>query len=231
MYNQKEIEKFNAQAHYWWDHEHGPFCMLHRVNPIRMQYILKHATLLNKPVLDLGCGGGILTESIYKEGAETTGIDLAEESIEIAKRHAADQHYNIDYQCVDIITKVKEYSKRFAVITCMEMLEHVSDIQSIVNAISELLSDDGIAFFSTLNRTVMSYLQAIIGAEYIMSLLPKGTHNYNHFIKPSELSTILINANLEIIDITGINYHPLNKSFSYNSKVDVNYMIACSKII
>jgi 2-polyprenyl-6-hydroxyphenyl methylase/3-demethylubiquinone-9 3-methyltransferase len=231
-YSQEEIDKFNSQAEYWWDLDHGAFRSLHQINPIRMSFILDNVSLLlGKTILDVGCGGGILTESLYVEGAEVTGIDLAKNSIEIAKEHALMQNYNINYECIEISQKVAAYNSKFDVITCMEMLEHVPDPQYIINNISKMLDKDGVAFFSTFNRTALSYLFGIIAAEYILKMLPKGTHNYNNFIKPSELSAMLRIANLQIVNIAGLKYNVISKTFSLSDQVDVSYMVACRKII
>lgn len=230
-YSQEEIDKFNSQAEYWWDHDHGAFRSLHQINPIRMSFILDNVSLLGRTILDVGCGGGILTESLYVEGAEVTGIDLAKNSIEIAKEHALMQNYNINYECIEISQKVAAYNSKFDVITCMEMLEHVPDPQYIINNISKMLDQDGVVFFSTFNRTALSYLFGIIAAEYILKMLPKGTHNYSNFIKPSELSAMLGLANLQIVNIAGLKYNVINKTFSLSNQVDISYMVACRKII
>ncbi len=230
-YSQEEIDKFNSQAEYWWDLEHGAFRSLHQINPIRMGFILDNISLLGKRALDVGCGGGILTESLFVEGAEVTGIDLAKNSIEVAKKHALHQNYSINYECVEISEKVVEYKDRFDIITCMEMLEHVPDPQYIISNISKMLDKDGIAFFSTFNRTKLSYLLGIVAAEYILNMLPKGTHSHSKFIKPSELSEMLRVANLEIVSIAGLKYNPISKAFYLSTQVDVSYMVACRKII
>lgn len=228
-YSQEEINKFNIQASQWWDFG-GPFLSLHKINPLRLAFILKNTSLADKKVLDVGCGGGILTEQLAIEGADTTGIDLAPSSIEVATKHAASQNISINYECIDIADKAEISKESFDVITCMEMLEHVPSPQEIIRHISSMLKPDGVAFFSTLNRTHASYLLGIVAAEYILRLLPKGTHDHNKFIKPSEISAMLEQCNLEIVDIIGIRYNPVNKSFNTTKSVDVNYMIACRKI-
>jgi 2-polyprenyl-6-hydroxyphenyl methylase/3-demethylubiquinone-9 3-methyltransferase len=230
-YYADEIDKFNQQANSWWDLDNGPFRSLHQINPIRMNFILDNVNLLGKTALDLGCGGGILTESLYVQGAEVTGIDLAQNCIEIAKQHADKQNYKINYECAEISTKVDQYANKFDVVTCMEMLEHVPDVQYIINHIAKIVKEDGIVFFSTFNRTKFSYLLAIVAAEYLLNMLPKGTHDHSKFVKPSELSTMLRRANLEIVNIAGLKYNPISKSFALSSSVHVSYMVACRKII
>ena len=228
-YNQEEIDKFNSQADNWWDLD-GPFKTLHQINPLRLRFIMQNTNLLDQDVLDIGCGGGILTESLYCEGAITTGIDLAPLSIEVAKKHARVQNYNIDYHCIGVSDQIKLYDHGFDVITCMEMLEHVDDKEAIIKEIARIIKPDGVVFLSTLNRTSASYLLGVIAAEYLLHLLPKGTHDYKKFIRPSELSLLLYKYGLEIVDIAGIKYNVISKSFYVSKSVDINYMVACRRI-
>ncbi len=189
-YSAKEVNKFNDLAAKWWDIQ-GPFKPLHALNPLRLQFIQEQLDLTGKQVLDVGCGGGILTESLAKAGAHATGIDLAPDVINIASEHAKAQGLTIDYQCIAIESFAAQHAQRFDVITCMELLEHVPDPMHIIHSCAQLLKPNGLLFLSTLNRNLKSFLMAIIGAEYILNLVPKGTHEYAKFITPAELSRLL----------------------------------------
>src|SRR3989338_709229 len=223
-----EIAKFSAMADEWWNPD-GPMKPLHALNPLRLAYLHQHAVLTEKNVLDLGCGAGILTESLAKAGAIATGIDMSESVITIAKKHATQSQLTIDYQCIDAETLSKNHGNYFDVITCMEMLEHVPDPLSIIQAAEKMLKPSGKLFFSTINRNIKSFFSAIIGAEYILNLLPKGTHHYQKFIRPSELTAWAEKNNLTLCDIQGIAYHPLKNTFSFSTSVDVNYLICFQK--
>lgn len=220
-----EIDKFSEIASRWWDTE-SEFKPLHEINPLRLNYINKHSPLEGKRVLDVGCGGGILSESMAKAGAVVTGIDLAEPALEIATLHAMEaQVTNVNYECSSAEDYAAQHQGTFDIVTCMEMLEHVPDPEGVVKSCHQLLKPGGAAFFSTLNRNNKSWLLAIVGAEYILNLLPRGTHDWNRFIKPSELSAWCRNANLQTRDITGLQYQPFSKTYSTGGDVDVNYMM------
>lgn len=225
-----EIAKFSALAKNWWN-PNGPMKPLHALNPLRLSYIQRHATLENAQVLDIGCGGGILTESLAKAGAMTTGIDMSEEAIHIAKEHADASQLTIQYKHIRTETFTEKNKNTFDVIACMEMLEHVPDPVSIIRATSDLIKPNGIIFFSTINRNIKSFFSAIVGAEYILNLLPKGTHHYQQFIKPSELVAWAEICDLYLHDIQGVTYHPLKNQFEFSNKIDVNYLMTFRKKI
>ena len=224
----QEIDKFSQLAHKWWD-KTSEFKPLHDINPLRLGYIHQHAHLNQKKVLDVGCGGGILTESMAQMGAtEVLGIDLAQKSLKIAKLHALEQQVNnVDYRCVSVEDLAAETPAAYDVVTCMEMMEHVPDPASIVAACARLVKPDGMVFFSTINRNPKSYLHAIIGAEYLLQLVPKGTHNWHKFITPAELARMCRAAGLDTINSKGLQYNPFTKVYSLSEQVGVNYMIAC----
>ena len=223
-----EIDKFSQLAHKWWD-ETSEFKPLHDINPLRLGYIDQYGRIGGKTVLDVGCGGGILTESMAKLGAaHATGIDMAEKSLKIAKLHALDQGVdNVAYRCIRVEDLAAEAPHSFDVVTCMEMMEHVPDPAAIVAACARLVKPDGTVFFSTINRNPKSYLHAIVGAEYLLGLVPRGTHDWQKFITPAELARMCRNAGLEIIDSKGMAYNPLSKVYSLGDNVDVNYMVVC----
>ena len=226
--DQTEIDKFSALASRWWDPT-SEFKPLHEINPIRLKWIQSHIDLRNKQVLDVGCGGGILSEAMAQSGAITSGIDLSKKALNVADLHSLESQVQINYQCISAEDLANKSAETFDVITCMEMLEHVPDPQSIITACAKLAKPGAMLFFSTLNRNLKSYLMAIIGAEYVLRMLPKGTHDYAKFIKPSELAHFLRDAGLEIMDLTGLNYNPILGSYSLGSNVDVNYLIAVKK--
>jgi len=223
-----EIEKFNSLAHRWWDAS-SEFKPLHEINPLRLQYINQISPIVGKAVLDVGCGGGILSESMAKLGAKVTGIDLGERPLQVAKLHLLETGQHVDYIQQSVEALAEERPASFDVITCMEMLEHVPDPQSVVRACAQLVRPGGHVFFSTLSRNPKSYLLAIIGAEYALNMLPRGTHDYAKFIKPSELAQYCRNAALTVNDMTGISYNPFRKKYSLSRDTDVNYMIACAR--
>jgi len=223
-----ELEKFSQLAHKWWD-PHSEFKPLHDINPLRLSYIDHHADLAGKTVLDVGCGGGILSESMAGLGAMVTGIDLSEKALQVAKLHLLESGKQVDYRKVAIEEIAAEQPEYFDVVTCMEMLEHVPDPGSVIAACAKLVKTGGWVFFSTLNRNPKSYLYAVIGAEYVLNLLPRGTHDYAKFIKPSELAQSCRNAGLDLADITGMSYNPLTQVYALGRDTDVNYMIACRK--
>jgi len=223
-----ELEKFAQLAHKWWD-PNSEFKPLHDINPLRLDYINRLSSLAGKTVLDVGCGGGILSESMAGLGAEVTGIDMGDKPLQVAKLHLLESGKKVEYRKVAVEELALEKPEHFDVVTCMEMLEHVPDPPSIVAACSNLVKPGGWVFFSTINRNPKSYLYAVIGAEYILHLLPKGTHDYAKFIKPSELAQSCRNAGLDLVDLIGLSYNPITKIYSLGKDTDVNYMIATRK--
>jgi len=226
--DQSEIAKFSALANRWWD-PNSEFKPLHAINPLRLSWIKSFVSLDGKKVVDIGCGGGILAESIAQSGADTTGIDLSEKALKVAELHALEVGANLTYRAVSAEDLAQEQPEQYDVVTCMEMLEHVPDPASVVRACAALCKPGGTLFFSTLNRSPKSYLFAIIGAEYILRLLPKGTHEYAKFIKPSELVAFTRSTGLELLGMKGLGYNPLTQVYSLSDDVDVNYMIAVRK--
>ena len=226
--DQSEIAKFSALAHRWWD-PNSEFKPLHAINPLRLDWIKSFIDLDGKKVLDVGCGGGILAESISQSGAETTGIDLSDKALKVAELHALEVGANLTYRSISAEALAQEQPEQYDVVTCMEMLEHVPDPASVVRACATLCKPGGTLFFSTLNRSPKSYLFAIIGAEYILKLLPKGTHEYAKFIKPSELVAFTRHAELELLGMKGLSYNPITQVYSLNNDLNVNYMIAVRK--
>jgi len=220
-----EIEKFSSLASRWWDLQ-SEFKPLHDINPLRLEYIDSHAGLGGKKVLDVGCGGGILSEAMATKGAHVTGIDLGEAPLSVARLHLLESNLEVDYQQIAVEQLADEVPASFDVVTCMEMLEHVPDPGSIIEACSKLTKPNGWVFFSTLNRNPKSFMLAIIGAEYVLNMLPKGTHEYARFIRPSELDGWSRKAGLEARDITGMTYNPLTRTYKLGKDIDVNYLMA-----
>jgi 2-polyprenyl-6-hydroxyphenyl methylase/3-demethylubiquinone-9 3-methyltransferase len=223
-----ELQKFSALAHRWWD-PHSEFKPLHDINPLRLNYIDKLAHIAGKKVLDVGCGGGILSESMAVRGADVTGIDLGEKPLKVAKLHLLETGQKVDYRLIAVEDLAAAQPGQFDVVTCMEMLEHVPDPASIVRACAQLTKPGGYLFFSTLNRNPKSYLFAIIGAEYFLNLLPRGTHDYAKFIKPSELARFSRDAGLTLNEVIGMSYNPFNKTYTLGPDTSVNYLIAARK--
>lgn len=223
-----ELKKFSDLASRWWD-ANSEFKPLHDINPLRLGWINERVPLDGKRVLDVGCGGGILSESMAKLGATVTGIDLSEPAISVARLHALDSELSMDYQYVAAEEFAQENAEQFDVVTCLELLEHVPDPASVVAACAAMVKPGGHVFISTINRTPKSWLFAIIGAEYILKLLPKGTHEHAKFIKPSEMNKFCGAAKLELTDITSLIYNPITRHYKLGSDVAVNYMIACKK--
>jgi len=220
-----EIAKFEALAHRWWDRD-SEFKPLHEINPLRVNWIDERASLAGKRVLDVGCGGGILSESMAQRGATVMGIDMGERSLKVAQLHAMEAGLqNVQYREVAAEALAAEMPGRFDVVTCMEMIEHVPDPGAIVEACAKLVRPGGWVFLSTLNRNPKSFLFAIVGAEYLLKLLPAGTHEYARFIKPSELSRHCRNARLDVQEIIGLSYNPLAKTYSLGRDTDVNYLV------
>lgn len=223
-----EIIKFDNLAHQWWDLE-GPLKTLHKINPARMQFIKHQINLKDKKLLDIGCGGGILCESLAREHALVTGIDLAPNSIEVAKLHLYESNLNIDYRCTDIIDEALSNPEAYDSITCLELLEHVEDPELIIEQCAKLIKPGGIAFFSTINRNLASYILGVLVAEYVLKLVPRTTHDYKKFIKPADLQTMLNRHNFDVLKIAGMYYNPISAQAGLTSSVKVNYILSCIK--
>ena len=223
-----EIQKFSELAHRWWDptSEVRP---LHEINPLRLEWINARVPLAGKNVIDIGCGGGVLSEAMAKKGAKVTGIDLSEKALKVADLHSLESVVEVRYKHIAAEDMALAEPGQFDVVTCMEMLEHVPDPASIVRAAAAMVKPGGHLFFSTLNRNPKSYLFAVIGAEYILRMLPRGTHDYGKFITPAELSQFVRQAGLQVDGLKGLTYNPLTKIYSLNSDTSVNYMVACTK--
>jgi len=220
-----EINKFGSMAERWWDPQ-GEFKTLHDINPLRLQFIQQYAEIAGKRIVDVGCGGGILTEGLARLGADALGIDLSEELIDIADLHGLESGVNTHYQKISAEALAEQQPESFDHVTCMEMLEHVPDPGSIISACARLVKPGGMVFFSTLNRQPKAYLLAIVAAEHVLRMLPKGTHDFKTFIKPSELSQSARSAGLELQGMVGIEYNPFTKRFSLGKDIDVNYLAA-----
>lgn len=224
-----ELAKFSDLAHRWWDTE-SEFRPLHQINPLRLDWINSYAPLSGKCVLDIGCGGGILADSMARKGANVLGIDLSVKALRVAQLHALEaQTPRVSYREVSAEDLATEAPAQFDVVTCMEMLEHVPDPASVVKACSQLVKPGGWVFFSTLNRNAKSFLFAIVGAEYVLNLLPRGTHEYAKMIRPSELAHFCRSANLDLRHTRGLEYNPLNKRYSLSNNTSVNYLLATQK--
>jgi 2-polyprenyl-6-hydroxyphenyl methylase/3-demethylubiquinone-9 3-methyltransferase len=223
-----ELQKFSDLAHRWWDPT-AEFRPLHDINPLRLGWISARVPLAGKTVLDIGCGGGILAESMAQKGADVTGIDLSEKALKVADLHSLESDVRVRYELISAEELAAREPARYDVVTCMEMLEHVPDPAAIVHACATLVKPGGHVFFSTLNRNPKSYLFAVIGAEYLLRLLPKGTHDYDKFITPAELSQYARSAQLDVDGFKGMGYNPLTKIYSLNSDTSVNYLVACSR--
>jgi 2-polyprenyl-6-hydroxyphenyl methylase/3-demethylubiquinone-9 3-methyltransferase len=223
-----ELDKFSALAHKWWD-KNSEFKPLHDINPLRLQYIDQHAALKDKQVLDVGCGGGILSESMAAKGAHVTGIDLGEKALNVAKLHSLETGIAVDYQYISVEELAEIKPGAYDVITCLEMLEHVPNPASIVQACAKLVKPGGHVFFSTIHRNPKAYLYAVIGAEYLLNMLPRGTHDYAKFIKPSELALWLRQAGLIQQGQIGLQYNLLTQQYRLANDVSVNYMVHAQK--
>lgn len=225
----KEIKKFEDMASRWWDLE-GEFKPLHQINPLRLQYVLDKASgLFGKRVLDVGCGGGILAESMAKEGAEVTGLDMGKEPLEVARLHALETGTQLTYIQSTIEDHAQTHAQSYDVVTCMEMLEHVPEPLSVVQSCARLVKPGGHVFFSTLNRNIKSYLFAIVGAEKLLKIVPEGTHEHEKFIRPSELIKMIDQTGLTELGITGLHYNPLTDRYRLGTNVDVNYIVHTQK--
>ncbi len=221
--DQHEVSKFERLAARWWDPQ-SEFKPLHDINPLRLDYIDSRTGLAGKKVLDVGCGGGILAESMAQRGANVTGIDMGEAPLAVARLHQLESGVDVDYRCMTAEALAEQMPHAFDVVTCMEMLEHVPSPASVIAACASLVKPGGHVFFSTINRNPKSYLFAIVGAEYLLRMLPKGTHDYAKFIRPSELDGWARAAQLDLLQVTGMTYNPINRSYRLGDDIDVNYL-------
>jgi 2-polyprenyl-6-hydroxyphenyl methylase / 3-demethylubiquinone-9 3-methyltransferase len=225
----QELAKFSDLAHRWWDVD-GEFRPLHQINPLRLDWIARHCPLGGARVLDVGCGGGILADAMARRGADVLGIDLADKPLKVAQLHALEgEPASVSYRLVAAEDLAREMPRQFDAVTCMEMLEHVPDPASVVQACAALAKPGGAVFFSTIHRNPKAFLFAIVGAEYVLSLLPKGTHEYARFIRPSELARWCREAGLELTDTRGMAYNPLTRRYRLSGDTSVNYLMACRK--
>jgi 2-polyprenyl-6-hydroxyphenyl methylase/3-demethylubiquinone-9 3-methyltransferase len=225
-----ELDKFSQLAHRWWD-PNSEFKPLHDINPLRLEWVDRLAGGIHgKRVVDVGCGGGILAESMAVKGALVTGIDLSDKALKVAKLHQLESGVQVDYRLIAAETLAEEQPETFDLVTCMEMLEHVPDPASVMAACARMTKPDGWVFFSTLNRNPKSYLLAIVGAEYVLNMLPKGTHDWAKFIKPHELASYARQAGLEPVELMGMTYNPLTKTYRLERDTDVNYLMACRRV-
>lgn len=223
-----EIQKFSDLAHRWWDPS-SEFKPLHEINPLRLDWINNLAPLAGKKVIDIGCGGGILAESMAKRNAQVTGIDLSEKALKVADLHSLESGVQVRYEKIAAEDIAKREAGQYDVVTCMEMLEHVPDPSSVIRACASLVKPGGKVFFSTINRNPKAYLFAIIGAEYLLQMLPKGTHDYEKFITPAELTQDIRNAGLIVNAMKGMSYNPISKIYSLSQDTSVNYLVACTR--
>jgi 2-polyprenyl-6-hydroxyphenyl methylase/3-demethylubiquinone-9 3-methyltransferase len=226
--DQAELRKFGDLAARWWDPQ-GPMRPLHDINPVRLEWIERLAPLAGRRVLDVGCGGGVLAEAMAQRGAAVTGIDLAGKPLRVAQLHALESGAQVEYREASAEALAKELPNTFDIVTCMEMLEHVPDPASVVAACATLVKPGGAVFFSTINRNLKSFALAIVGAEYVLNLLPRGTHEYAKFIRPSELVAHARAAGLELSDLIGMQYNPFSKTAALGADTDVNYLVACRR--
>lgn len=222
--DQSELDKFSELAHRWWDPE-SEFKPLHDINPLRLAWIDRHAGLADKRVVDIGCGGGLLSEGMAGLGARVTGIDLSEKALGVARLHLLESGRQVDYRHVSAEALAAEAPATFDVVTCLEMLEHVPDPASTVKACADLVRPGGQVFLSTINRNPKAYLLAVVGAEYVLNMLPRGTHDYAKFIRPAELSRHCRNAGLRVAEIVGMTYNPLLRTYGLGRDTDVNYLV------
>ena len=228
--DQNELDKFSQLAHRWWD-PHSEFKPLHQINPLRLAWIDSHANITGKRVLDIGCGGGILSESMAVKGAAVTGIDLSSKALAVARLHLLESGNTVEYREVSAEQLASEAPASYDVVSCMEMLEHVPNPASTIAACAALVKPGGHVFFSTINRNLKAYLLAVIGAEYVLKMLPKGTHDYAKFIKPSELTRWSKSVGLEPVELIGLSYNPITQSYSLGRDTSVNYLLHAVRAI
>ena len=224
-----ELDKFGEVAHHWWD-PNSEFRPLHDINPARVAWIDSHAALKGKRVIDIGCGGGLLSEGMAALGAEVTGIDLSEKALGVARLHLYESGHQIDYRLIGAETMAEEAPGTFDHVTCLEMLEHVPDPASTVAACAKLVKPGGQVFLSTLNRNAKAYVVAVLGAEYLLNLLPRGTHEYTRFLKPAELARLCRQAGLDVQEITGLRYNPFSREGVVGSDTDINYLLRARRL-
>jgi len=224
-----EVAKFEALADRWWDQD-SEFRPLHQINPLRLNYIDQRSPVAGKKILDVGCGGGILSEGLAARGATVTGIDVGEAPLAVAELHKKESGFDIDYRLITIEELAEQEPESYDIVTCMEMLEHVPDPSSIIRACSKLVKPGGTVYFSTISRNPKAYLFAIVAAERILKLLPKGTHDYDKLIKPSELARWARQADLQPLDVSGMGYNPLTKRYRLNNDTSVNYLVHTKKV-
>ena len=222
--DQQELDKFGEVAHRWWD-PNSEFRPLHDINPARVAWIDAHAELKDKRVIDIGCGGGLLSEGMAALGAQVTGIDLSEKALSVARLHLYESGHAVDYRLISAEAMAAEAPGSFDHVTCLEMLEHVPDPASTVAACARLVKPGGQVFLSTLNRNAKAYLIAVLGAEYLLQLLPRGTHDYSRFLKPAELAQLCRNAGLDVLEITGLRYNPFTREGVVGADTDINYLL------
>ena len=226
--DQQELDNFNRLSSTWWD-EQGEFAALHKINPYRLEFIERHQSIPGQSILDIGCGGGILSEALAKQGADVTGIDLAQEVLTVARLHGLDSGVKVDYQLIAAEEYAQQNLEKHDIVTCMEMLEHVPDPAAIIKAAADSVKPGGWVFFSTLNRNFKSYLLAIFAAEQVLNLVPKGTHTHEKFITPAEMDSMAREADLFLRDSAGIEFNPLLNRYGLNEDLDINYILAYQK--
>jgi 2-polyprenyl-6-hydroxyphenyl methylase/3-demethylubiquinone-9 3-methyltransferase len=224
----QELEKFSALAHRWWDPS-SEFRPLHQINPLRLDWIDRLAPLAGKSALDIGCGGGILAEAMARRGARVKGVDLSDKALKVAQLHSLESRVAVDYEAISAEDLAARSPAAYDVVTCMELLEHVPNPGSTVRACARLVRPGGHVFFSTINRNLKSYLFAVIGAEYVLKLLPKGTHDYARFVRPSELARHCRDAGLAVREVKGMTYNPLTRTYALGADTDVNYLVHCMR--
>ena len=226
--DEKEINNFDSFAHEWWN-KRGPYKLIHNLTPLRLDYIQQHMNIKNSNILDIGCGGGILAEELTDKGAKVTGLDASKKTIQIAKSHAKEQNHSINYLNISLEDHIKNIDHKYDAIVCFELIEHVPDQLKLIQDISSICKQGGKVFLSTINRNIVSFAFAKIMAEYILNIVPEGTHKYKKFIKPSELAKMLELASLNIDDIRGVKLNPIDYSFTFSSMTKINYFMTSTK--